>query len=375
MLHNISFAQGLNLLDVREEVVVQAESSSDAQEKAQQDVLEKYVQKFAVDLIGEKKAEQNKIAIRQFALKDSGKFAPVVKSQVKAQGGQFSVDVNMKISAQNLRQLFEKAGFLSSNVESGVTIPFIAIVDQIRTKTFKWWISDGQADDVARELNRSLVAELQKSFRGMNFFVMDALEWDFKSSLPARLQKDYFRKDDYVYLENYFKFPMAIKGQVDLMPSTKSPNIYKLQVKLEVILAGQGKVIAESSRTVETEPGDLKSALSKAPIFKELSEDLADQMSAALRKGLFESSMIQLRLTGNLNYKNTENFKSTLLKSLGGLRYFSERSIDSGQRIYELDYSGSSEELAKKIQALKFTGFNVETRDVSAQKLHMSIQN
>lgn len=372
LLHNISFSQVSQLLDLQEEVVVQADSASQAQEKAQQEVLEKFVQKFAIDLIGEKKYEQNKISIRQFAIKDSGKFAPVMKSQVKEEGGQFLVSMNMKVSASNLRQLFEKAGYLSSDVDSGVVLPFISIVDQLRTKTFKWWVSDSLPDDVAREVNRSFNEELQKALRISNFYLMNATDWNFKNSLPYRLQKDYFRKDDYVFIDRYFKFPLSVKGQVDLMPGVKTSN--KLQVKLEVILNNQGRVIAETSRSVDLEAGDLKSSLSKVTIFKEVSEDIADQMSAALRKGLFESSMIYLVLSGKLNYKNTENFKAILQKSLGGLRYISERTIESGERTYEVDYSGSSEELARKIEALKFQGFQVVTRGVSQQKVELKLQ-
>jgi hypothetical protein len=157
----------------------------------------------------------------------------------------------------------------------------------------------------------------------------------------------------------------VIKGQVDIASSQKISTSYKISVKLEAILTSQGKVVAESSRIMETESGDLSAILQKdsSKIFSEVTDDLKSQLEGALRKGILESSMIQIAVRGNLSFKNLENFKSTLLKSIGSIRYLSERSIESEKRIFDVDYTGSVSDLSKKIQALKFQGFNISTSE------------
>jgi len=376
-LHNNSFAQMSDFADIKEEVSIQAESAAQAREKAIQEALEKVVARFTTDLVGEKKYEASKNLLNIQTAKESGKFAPVIKAEILDQkGNQFKLSVDMKVSPQNLRQMLEKTGILTSQFESGVVLPFITYVDQVRAKTHKWWVSENLNDETLRGVTRSFNGELRKSLKPLNFYVLDPIDWNFKNSLPMQFQKDYFKKEDYQSMESYFKFPLVIKGQVDVAPSQRVSTSYKIQVKLEAILTSQGKVVAESSRQLETEPGDLQSVLQKsAPkIFSEVSNDLKDQLEGALRKGILESSMIQIAVRGDMSFKNLENFKSTLLKSIGSIRYLSERSIESDKRIFDVDYTGSVPDLAKRIQGLKFQGFTVDAGN-SARTIDITIKN
>lgn len=372
LLHNIftvvAHAQFSDFADIKEEFTIQAESASAAREKAIQDSLEKVVARFTVDLVGEKKYEANKNLLNAQTAKEAGKFAPVIKAEIVEQkGSQFKVSVDMKVSPQNLRQMLEKTGILTSQFDSGVVLPFVTFVDQVRAKTHKWWVSESLNDDSLRTVNKYFTIELRKSLKSLNFYVLDPIDWNFKNSMPLQFQKDYFKKEDYQLMESYFKFPLIIKGQVDIASSTRISTSYKITVKLEAILASQGKVVAESSRQLETESGEFTSVLQKnaSKIFSEVTDDLKAQLEGALRKGILESSMIQIAVRGDLTFKNLENFKSTLIKSIGSIRYLSERSIESDKRVFDVDYAGSIADLSKRIQALKFQGFNVNTSESS----------
>ncbi len=368
LLHNISFAQVSDYADIKEEVTVQADSAPQAREKAIQESLEKIVQRFTIDLVGVKKYESSRNLLNAQTAKDSGKFAPVIKTDIIEQAGKkFKVSVDMKISPQNLRQMLEKTGVLTSQFDSGVVLPFVTFVDQVRAKTHKWWVSETLNDDILRSLNRYFITELRSSLKSLNFYVLDPVDWNFKNSLPGQFQKDYFKKEDYQTVDSYFKFPLSVRGQVDVAPSQRVSTSYRIQVKLEVILNAQGKVVAESSRQLETESGDLSGILQKnAPkVFAEVTTDLKDQLEGALRKGILESSMIQLAVRGDMSFKNLESFKSTLLKSIGNIRYLSERSIESDKRVFDVDYTGSVPDLAKRIQSLKFPNFKISTSSSS----------
>jgi hypothetical protein len=191
------------------------------------------------------------------------------------------------------------------------------------------------------------------------------------------LQKDYFRKEDYQFIDSYFKFPMVIRGQVEIAPSARVSSSYKFQVKLEAILNAQGKLIAEASRLVETDPGEMQNMVQKnaGPLFVEVSNDLREQIESALKKGILESSMINLTVRGSLNFKNLEMFKSTILKSIGSVRNLTERFIESDKRIYEVDYTGNVQDLAKKIEGLKYTGLKVDAQDVSSKNIDIKLSN
>lgn len=377
MLHNISYAQHSDYADIKEEMTIQAETGAQAREKAVQDSLEKVVEKFTVDLVGEKKYMANKNLLNSQTSREAGKFAPIIKADIVEQkGNTFKIVVDMKVSPQNLRQMLEKTGILTSQFDSGVVLPFITFVDQVRAKTLKWWIGDDLSDDLLNNLNRSLSHELRQSLRDLNFYVLDPRDWNFRNSLPAQFQKDYFKKEDYQLMESYFKFPLIIKGQVEVASSKRVSTAYKIQVKLEAILTSQGKVVAESSRQIETESGDLTSILQKnAPkVFAEISDDLKGQLESALKKGILESSMIQIAVRGDMTFKNMENFKSTLIKSIGNIRYLSERSIESNKRVFDVDYAGTVSDLEKRINALKFSGFNIDTSG-SARMIDITIKD
>ena len=68
----------------------------------------------------------------------------------------------MKVSPQNLRQMLEKTGVLTSQFDSGVVLPFVTFVDQVRAKTHKWWVSESLNDDILRSINRYFTVELRK---------------------------------------------------------------------------------------------------------------------------------------------------------------------------------------------------------------------
>ncbi len=382
LLHNFSFlpqaySQYSEFADIDEEIQLTADTPSQAREKSVQLAIEKVVERFAIDLIGEKDFKAKKNIINIQAQKDSGKFAPVVKAEVLEQKGkEFKVAVNLKVSPQNLRQMLEKTGVLSSKFDSGVVLPFITVVDQVRAKTHKWWVNEDLNDSVIRELNKKFNNALRGSLKGLNFYVIDPVDWNFKNSLPGHFQKDYYRKDDYQFLESYFKFPLVIRGQIDIATSKKVSTAYRINIKLQGIFSSQGTVVAESSREVELDSGELASVLSQGAdkIFAEVADDLKSQLEGAMRKGIMESSMIQLAVRGNMSYKNLEGFKSTLLKSIGSIRYLSERSIESHRRIYDVDYAGNISDLSKRIERLKYPGFKVDA-SASSRTIDVTIKD
>lgn len=381
LLHNYSFqnafAQSSEFADIDEQIEITADSPSQAREKSVQAAIENVVARFAVDLIGDKEFAAKKNLINLQAQKDSGKFAPVVKAEIlETKGKQYKVAVNLKVSPQSLRQMLEKTGVLSSKFDSGVALPFVAVIDQVRAKTHKWWVNENLNDPIIRDVNKKFIAALRQSLRELNFYVVDPVEWNFKNSLPSHFQKDYYKKDDYQFLESYFKFPLVIKGQIDIAQSKKVSTAYRLNVKLQGIFSSQGKVVAESSREVDLDSGELGTVISKGAdkVFAEVTSDLQSQLEGAMRKGIMESSMIQIAVRGDMTYKNLEGFKSTLLKSIGSIRYLSERSIESDRRVYDVDYSGNVTDLSKRIEGLKYPGFKVNS-SVSTRTIDVTIKD
>ncbi len=359
LLHNISFAQTSDYVDMSEETTVSAESPSQASDLGDQKILEEIVRRYTVDLIGEKKYEENINIIRARVIKESGKFVPLMKPNVESLGnGQYKVSVILKVSPTNLRQLLEKTGILASQYNTGVVLPFITFVDEIRAKIYKWWVGDTLSDDFINSLNNKLFLNLQNHFKEINYYLMNPVQWDFKKSLPPTLEKDYFRKGDYQFIESYFDFPMVIRGQV-------------------LILNSQAKTIAEATRSLELDSNDMQSAVLKNAdkLFSDVGSDLREQIESALKKGILESSVMNITLRGDLNFKNLENFKSTVLKSIGSIRSLTERYVESDKRVFEIDYTGNIQALAKKIEALKYQGIKVTTQDVSSKNIDVKISN
>lgn len=378
LLHNISFAQTSDFVDMSEETTVSAESPSQASDLGDQKILEEIVRRYTVDLIGEKKYEENINIIRARVIKESGKFVPLMKPNVESLGnGQYKVSVILKVSPTNLRQLLEKTGILASQYNTGVVLPFITFVDEIRAKIYKWWVGDTLSDDFINSLNNKLFLNLQNHFKEINYYLMNPVQWDFKKSLPPSLEKDYFRKGDYQFVESYFDFPMVIRGQVLVSPSSRVSSGVKFQVKLEVILNSQAKTIAEATRSLELDSNDMQSAVLKNAdkLFSDVGSDLREQIESALKKGILESSVMNITLRGDLNFKNLENFKSTVLKSIGSIRSLTERYVESDKRVFEIDYTGNIQALAKKIEALKYQGIKVTTQDVSSKNIDVKISN
>lgn len=371
IFHSSSFA--LTFVEVNENVLTDGTSDEDANQQAIQKVSERYI----IDVIGEEKYNKNKKAIAEKVIRDSGKYIPFVKSTSdgKNKDGKSVTTVNMRISTQSLIDLLSINGFMNSEYTSALVYPMIQIIDRVNPKSFKWWI-ESTKDEFLLKTHSAVISELQNSLKEGNFYVLDPVKWNLLASVPHHLRKDYYRRDDVISLGEFFQAPLIIQGSVEFSPSMRTSQNYWIKVKLSAYVSSQGKVIAESVRQRETEPGDFNIVAPKMAqtLLKEIFEDFGSQIQEAWKKGSVNSSSLQLAVLGSLSFQGQENFKKALMQNTSKLRAMTEILVEQNKRVFSLDYSGTPEELGQKIQNLRPTGLQVKLKDVDWKEVAVRVE-
>lgn len=364
-------AGAANFIEITENVVL-----GNSEEDANQQVVQKVSEKYIIEMIGEDKYTKNRKAIADKVIRDSGKYIPYLKSNpaVKDKDGKTTVAVNVRISTQSLMDLLSLNGFMNSEFTSALVYPMVQVIDRVHPKSFKWWI-DSTKDEFLLKTHGTVIQELQNSLKEGNFFVVDPVKWNLLASVPENLRKDYYRRDDVIALGEYFQAPMIIQGAVEFAPSTRTSQNYWVKIKLSAYLASQGKVVVESVRQKETEPGDFMIVAPKMAqvLFKEIFEDFGSQIAEAWKKGTLSSNSLQLTVLGPLSYQGQEVFKKALMQSSSKLRAMTEVAVEQNKRVFVLDYTGTPEELGQKIQGIRVAGLQVKLKDVSWKEVAVRV--
>ncbi len=372
-----SKSYAISYVELTESGVSDNQNPAEAQDEITQGAILKVSEKYIIEAIGEEKYNKNKKQIADKIIKDSGKFIPFVKTSplTKDSSGRQTLTVTMRISPQSLVEILSQSGFLNTEFSSALVLPMINIVDRIKAKSYKWWV-DSSTDDFLLKVQANATQELQNGLKEGNFYVLDPSKWNFGNSIPNFLKKDFYRRDDVITLGDYFQIPIIVQGQIEFAPSERTSQNYWVRIKLSAYLASVGKVIAESQKNVESDPGDFSVMIPKitATMLKEMSDDFGQQVQEAWKKGAFSGNSLKLVVFGSTSYLAQEGFKKSLQQSVGKLRSLTERQIESGKRIYELDYAGTPEELSQSMQRLQVKGLSVKLQSVSWKELQVRIE-
>ncbi len=330
-------------------------------------------------LIGAAKAERNKAVIQNKILKNSNKYILSIKSSNSERvGNEVQMAVELKISLKNLRTLLLEEGLLYQLEGPPKVLPLVAISDRVNSRQYGWWYQQKDKDysfvaEIAEAFNKSLKDELSK----IGFYGMSPLSSNFSGSVPEPYRIGNLQRADALFLGEFFKSSIVVRGEVLLRPKLNSDNIYLVDVRLEALHSSNGRVLGEVVRTFETAPGQFRAVAAKK--FQEVGEriaaDMSVQLSDAWKKGTFGSSLLRLTVRGSLAPRELDQFKKTILLQVRDIKSLRERFLQAGSTTYEIDSSTNTQQLAIAIRSAKLAPFNVEVNDVRPEALSIYVKN
>jgi hypothetical protein len=343
----------------------------------QDEVIEKVSIRYITDLIGEKKAAKNKNLINAKIVKNYGRYIPTVKvGRLEGSGENRTMNVTLKISLNNLKQMLLQNGLLYEQDGPAVVLPMVAVTDKAHMLTYRWWVGD--ADKTKSFLHQEIAGlhrELTKSLKNQGFYLRNPTSAADKNLVPLAYQIDALRLEDLFFMGEYFKAQIIVNGDIRFEQGSEGSEIAKISVRMTALHTGNGRVVAEVVRALDTEPGVFERTISNKldTALPDIANDLATQMHEAWQKGTFGTRLIKLTLRGPLEYSQVNKFKSQVEQKVGEIKSIRERLFEPGQVTFEVDSSVGIDGLVEKFKKSRFDGFNVELDGVTAEMMALRL--
>lgn len=361
------------LVDFAEEGGSTSADSVQARQDAIQDAVERVSGRLIREMIGDSKFDRNLTSIKSKVMTQYDRYIPFIKTgDPRSVGEQTKITVQMKVSLESLESLLKKSGFMSAQEGPAILLPVVGYYDLINNRSMKWWV------DKPEDLNPFLKGQdrvfndaLKSQFSKQGFHVQDPQSWHYRRQVPEALQLDSPRSQDYIALAENFKSQIVLRGDVKVDQGRTSQN-YKVTAKL-VVLGSNGRVIADSLRSAETDAGTFHSVVQKkmVEVFDDVAQDLASQVQEAYSRGTLGATLIRLVILGNFNYKDVEQIKNEIRQQVRPVRTLTERLFVKGAVEFDVDVAGGIEALSQSFRKAVIRGAPVKVSQDGADRLEV----
>lgn len=367
------------LVTVNVEGVSKAETPLEAAREIQAKATTDAAREQVIELVGDKRYQKSKAQIESKIVRQAVKFIPFVNpgQPVKQPDGSWKMNVEMKISSASLRKMVLEAGFLSDAEGPASILPMIAFTDRTKSISTRWWLGEekDEAHKFVVQMGRSVHEKLLEEFNRQGFHMIRPLGTQ-SSPLPELYRVERPSAQELKAISDYYQAPMVARGDVRVREAREVPNSFSVSVKLQVVQASSGRLIAEVSRAFDTDSGNLEAVVrnklnSELP---EIAKDLAVQVLEAWQRGTINANLVRLAVRGNLSPKQMNDFKNSLMRSVREVKSLRERMFEPGQVTFEVDYAGRAPQLAERLKAAELAGFTASVAEASDEGLVLQIK-
>lgn len=361
------------LVDFTEEGSSNSVDSVQARQDAIQEAVERVSGRLIREIIGDSKFDRNLTSIKSKVITQYDKYIPFIKTgEARVVGEQIKTSVQMKVSLESLEALLKKSGFMSAQEGPAILLPVVGYYDLINNRSMKWWVDNpAELNPFLKSQDRAFNEALKTQFSKQGFHVQDPQSWHYRRQVPESLQLDSPRSQDYIALAENFKSQIVLRGEVKVDQGRTTQN-YKVTAKL-VVLGSNGRVIADSLRSAETEAGTFHSVVQKkmADVFEDIAQDLAAQVQEAYSRGTLGATLIRLVVSGNFNYKDVEQIKNEVRQKIKPVRTLTERLFVKGVVEFDVDVAGGMEALSQSFQKAVIRGAPVKVSQDGTDRLEV----
>ena len=363
-----------DLMTITVEGVSKAGSAVEAAREIQSTVITDTARAHVTEIIGEKRYQKSKSIIENKIIKQSGKFIPFVNASqpIATPDGNWKMSVELKLSISSLRKMIMDNGFMNEANGPSSLLPMVSFIDRRTGVALRWWQGEPKDETLkfVQQISYQFHQRLQVEFSRQGFHVIKPLGLQV-SPLPESFRADRLSGSDLVFVSDYYGAPMILRGDVRFREAKDSAgrlmSVAQIAIKIEVLQANSGRVVAEVSRQFDADNGAYETAI-RAKITNEVGDivkDLATQVFEAWQRGTLSSNLMRLAIRGQLTPKQLGELKAGLMHGLRELKNLKERSFEAGQVVFEVDYSGDRKAFDEKLKGLQMAAFATKVSDSS----------
>lgn len=337
-------------------------SLAEARKEILKEAVEKSSEVLIKEMIGEDKFLRHRRKIFQRIIKNSGKYISYIKSsQAKRDDeGAVSMAVTLKFSQQSLQALLLKNALMYENDSAPSVLPLIVFADRVHLQSYRWWNPPEQGNENLAFLKRQqglLTGALRDEFSKKGFFLLTPADYQFRSLIPKPFRQDRLQKKDYLFLGELFESQLIIHGEYKVVRRRDVSDSYQVDLKLYALHSGNGRVLAEVHRTLNTSSGNFRRVVQEQMVKEaaKVSQDIVIQVLETWQRGTFGASLLKVSLSGDrLSYKVQRDFKKAVKNQLRSVKNVRERFFSARKMSFEMDVSKGLDEMKKDFSRLRF---------------------
>ncbi len=371
-----TFAQVV--VDITRHEAVQTDDGSTAQDQLMNKAIEDASFDYIKTLVGEGKMVHLKDAIESKIIQNSSRYIlSMSSSNLTHDNNVYAMDVQMSLSLTALRSMLLENGLLYQIQGPPKVLPVVQYVDRVTARSYGWWYRPASPDHAdlrenADVFEKNLKSELLK----IGFYGLTPIAARFGHSVPEPYRSEDLQKVDALFLGEYFKSSIVLRGQVQFRAKQDASDTYIVDVHLEAIYSGNGRTLAEVTRSYTTDPGPLRKVVTEQlnEAVPQICADLSAQLNSIWKRGTFGASIIRVVANGQLSPKQFEDFRSAVVLQVHDIKAFRERVIAAHQVTFDADASVLPQQLAQAFRDAKMTQYKVQVTDVSPDGVTLNVK-
>ncbi len=355
---------------------------SDNQRNARHQAIDKITDTVALEMIkkeiGNRSFQENSKKIREDMDLLKKRFIPsfkILKSE-KAQDS-YHFEIELKVSPSDLRQVLKERGLFVGYKRTGIILPFIEVNNQINGESYHWWSSVLNVSGELQALAHNFERELYHGFLDKGFFMLRPQAFKMVHMIPNFLRKVYLTQTEMVQITDFKKGQLYLSGQVNVLSSPLRENAYRIRVQIVCKQSSNARTVAQVTVSLDTVSGKSLGQISGdiRKLALEAGRDLAGQIYDLWQEGAFDSHILQLVVTGNLNHRQVQEFKRLFGRQFGiNNNGPTERLFEPGRVTFEMNYAKGVETLLGRLRKTKFKGFISQVVSSQANRIVLDVR-
>lgn len=350
-----------------------AKKGGEAKQDALDQATEDATRRLTEDLLGPEKTAQHWAQIGPKLLKSSTRYVLFIKAGSPVEAGDVTkVPVQLRLAPDNLETLLREMGLFSGGTVR--VLPLVTVAEP-RGSKYVWWADAGEEKStLAQEHFKRTFQQMNAQFKGKQIFVLDPTTASFRMGVPPAYRTENIRREDQALLGQYLKADVVLSGRVDVVRARADGPEHRVEYKLQLWQAKNGRGVAEIERA-DAVTGDNPKVVGQVldQGGKKTYGELAGKLAEAVGSGSLNLGVLRVMVVGNLNYRQQNDLRRQI-GEVREVRALKERLFEPSRVTYEAETQASAGDLAKSLRAARFNGFNVAVESVQDNGLVLSVR-
>lgn len=351
--------------------IVSQKTGDEAKQEAFDQATEEATRRLTEEMLGPERTGKAWPTLKSRLLKNSTRYVQFIKGSQSEASGQTRVQVQMRISTDNLETLLREAGVMGSGTVR--LLPLVAVSDAKGTR-YVWWADTGEDknESFSQEIFKKFFQTLSAKLKGKNVYILDPLNASFRMGVPSAYRSEGLRREDQILLAQYLKADVVLSGRLDVVKADGS--VTKINHDLQMWQAKAGRGLSEVQRSEPAagdQPKTILASLDQAN--DRVLGELTSKLHEAMLAGSLNLNVVRITVEGNLPYKNQVEFKKQL-EALRDIKMLRERLFEASRVTFEAETNSTGSDLAKSVAKTNFPQYKVSVEGAQDNSLVLAVK-